>query len=173
MSNLIIREETFFERVNIVKKINKKIKEKTGMSIPEMILWIVLAAIVAIIVAKYRSDVLQSQNMNNIKQGVDFISMKLKQVYPNNDYSDLTTDMAIDLGVVPKVMTVRGGKIYHPMNGELTIEKGSSGDTHVITLEGLSKAACLELQKYSPENWVNVTASCNSDDDNNTVEFEG
>lgn len=156
-----------------LSKFNRKIKEKTGLSIPEIIFWIVLAAIVGLYVAKYRQDAMHSQNMNNMKQGVDFISMRLKQIYPNNDYSDLTTETAIDLGVVPKVMTVRGGKIYHPMNGELTIEKGSGGDTHIITLEGLSKAACLELEKYSADTWISIDASCNSDGDNNSVSFEG
>lgn len=151
----------------------KKLKGKKGYSLIEVIFVFIIIGVAFLIISKVKDDIFFSQNMNNTKQSIEYLAANIRGAYAGNKYSNLDTQRAIDMGVVPSVMTIRGGsKIEHPMKGELKIEKGSDNDTFIITLEGLSNEACLQLESSATDTWVDVDSSCGSDSKTNSISFE-
>lgn len=129
---------------------------------------IMIASTAALIVA-----LLMGGKLSEMQQGVSTIRMQTQQLFTGSiDYTGFNNDLAIKSGIVPKRFR-RGGNLFTPWGGAITLATGADVGTFTITLESIGQEDCAKMGTYQMDSWDSVSINGNALDKNSFVVTAG
>ena len=132
-----------------------KIKNQSGRSMLEMLGVLAIVGILSVAGIAGYSKAMQKQRINNIRNQITHIVAGIKQYYlRQNSYNGLTTDVAIQAGIIPEDMVIEdaGGDTVSVKNvygGDIWVEAKTDTDDNqtmfMVILTGLPKEDAIDI----------------------------
>jgi type II secretory pathway pseudopilin PulG len=140
-----------------------------GTSFAELLMVIAVALIMIVSVVMGLQVAREGNNISTTIQGLYILRTNIDQLYTGSDYSGLDNSVVISAELAPKTL-IRNNTLRSSW-GPITVSS-SDGSTYNIELEALTKKACQQMGRLSPDSWgaIEINGSGVLDVDTATID---
>ena len=122
------------------------------MTLAETLLAIGAGILILIGVIVGFQKVVEMRNQNETIQAIYLLRMDIERNYTGSSYDGLNNALVVSAELSPKVL-IRNGSLRTAW-GDVTVE--GSGSQFSITLADVSKSACQQFGRLSPDSWGSI-----------------
>lgn len=97
-------------------------------------------------------------NVATMEQNLVLLRMQTQQFFFGTNYDNLDNEVAIKAGIVPKAF-LKGETLKNSWGGDVTMSSDTANGTFTIEMENIPQDACIQLARFQPDSWENVSVN--------------
>lgn len=94
-------------------------------------------------------------NIGTTQENLVILRMQVQQFFTGTNYADLTNEVAITAGVVPKAFVTDSG-LKNAWGGDVTLSGDASNGTFAIELTNIPQNECAQMARFQGDAWERI-----------------